>query len=552
MKPSKRATKAALLVLVIAFALGAVRAEAEISADAPEIYEQMAARFHPGATVIRLSLQECVAAAIENNLDVKVESYGPRIGDADVLAEKGVFDPHIFVNATYVNRNDPLPVRVSVATGGLSAVETEQWVISGGLAGAIPTGLTYEALVSSQRTPFSTITDFFQADGEQRLETSLTVTQPLLKNFGIEVNTTGIRVAVKNKEASVYQLEQTVRDVVFEVEQAYWELVFAYENLRVRNRSLQVAQDLLHENRIRLEVGVLPPLAVLQAETGVAVREEEVIVAQSQLQDAKDRLILAVNLFPDKVVWADVEIVPMDEPEVAPPGEQDETMHISEALRNRSELKQLLKQQEAAVLGAKFTKNQLLPTLNLNAKIGFVGLDESFDPTFFSALFGGGPLPPPADRGFDPALDDLFSGDNLQWLIGFTLEIPWGSKTERGNYKASTLVVDQLDASIRNLRSGIIQDVRNALRSVETDWERVVSTRETTQFRRESLEAEKKRFDVGVSTAHDVLEFEEELATAMANEKRSVIDYTISLANLQRATGILLEARNVELTGQWE
>jgi outer membrane protein TolC len=551
MKIFKKSAETILMALAITLALGPGHARAEMEAEAPETYEQMVERFHPGATVLRLSLQECIATAIENNLDIEVETYFPRIGEADLRAAKGVFDPHIFANATYVKRKDPLPVSVSVATGGLTAVETEQWVISGGLTGAIASGLTYEALVASQHTPFSTITDFFQANGEQRFETSLTVTQPLLRNFGAGVNTTGIQVAVKNKEASVYQLEQRVRDVLFEVEQAYWELVFAYENLRVRNRSLQVAQDLLKENRIRLEVGVLPPLAVLQAETGVAVREEEVIVAQSQVQDAKDRLILAANLLPDRITWTDVEIVPMDNPMISPPDVYDHSAEISSALRNRAELKQLLKQQEAAVLAAKFAKNQLLPTLNLNAKVGLIGLDEHFDPAFFSALFGGGPLPPPANRGIDPAVDDLFSGDNFQWLIGFTFEIPWGSRTERGEYKASTLVVDQLDAGIRNLRLGIIQDTRNALRSVETDWERVVLTKETTRFRQESLDAEKKRFDVGVSTAHDVLEFEEEVATARANEERAIIDYTISLANLQRATGTLLEARNVELTGVW-
>ncbi|UCD58457.1 MAG: TolC family protein, partial [Candidatus Hydrogenedentota bacterium] len=349
------------------------------------------------------------------------------------------------------------------------------------------------------------------------------------------------------REASVYQLEQRMLETLFEVEQAYWELVFAYENLRVKMRSLRTAQDLLEENRIRLKVGVIARLAVLQSETGVVVREEEVIVAQSRVEDAKDLLVKVTNLFPEQLIW-DVEIVPTDEPFALPPEEHVERDQISAALTNRPELKQLLKQQEAAQLGVRFAKNQLLPALDLIASVGLIGLDEDFDTSILPRFFAGLPLPPPPDKGIDPAFDDLFSGENFQWMVGFKFELPWGSRFERGQYRAANLQVSQLDAGILNLRQLIIQDTRNALRRVETDWKRVVSTRETTRFRRKSLEAERKKFEVGVSTAHELLKFEEELAGAEAGERRAIIDYNLSLSNLLRATGTLLQVRNVQVT----
>ena len=505
---------------------------------APPSIEDMIEEMSPGAKLLHLSLQDCIAAALKNNLDIEVERYVPRISDAAVRAEEGVFDPHLFFNATYFEGKIPLPVRVAIATGGLTAIETRQWFFTGGITGAIPTGLVYDASITSEHIPFSTIGDFFGANGEQRFEASLTLTQPLLKNFGAGVNTTGIRVAVKNKEAAVYQLEQRILETLFEVEQAYWELVFAYENLRVKNHSLRLAQNLLDENRVRLEVGVLAPLAVVQSETGVAFREEELIVAQTEVQDARDRLIKATNLFPEELIW-DVQIIPDDQPLVTPPGEYREEEQISVAFRNRPELRQLLKHQEAAKLGSRFAKNQLLPTLELSASVGLIGLDDDFDSSFF---------PPPPDKGIDPAIDDLFSGENFQWMVGLKFEFPWGNRSARGRYTAANLQVSQLDASIRNLRQVIIQDTRNALRGVETNWNRVILSRETTRFRRESLVAEKKKFDVGVSTTHDLLEFEEELAAARASEQRAIIDYTISLTNLMRATATLLEARSVRIT----
>jgi outer membrane protein TolC len=270
----------------------------------------------------------------------------------------------------------------------------------------------------------------------------------------------------------------------------------------------------------------------------VAFREEELILAQTEVQDARDRLIKATNLFPEELVW-DVQIIPDDQPLVTPPGEYREEEQVSVAFRNRPELRQLLKHQEAAKLGSRFAKNQLLPTLELSASVGLIGLDDDFGSSFF---------PPPPDKGIDPAIDDLFSGENFQWMVGLKFEFPWGNRSARGRYTAANLQVSQLDASIRNLRQVIIQDTRNALRGVETNWNRVVLSRETTRFRQESLAAEKKKFDVGVSTTHDLLEFEEELAAARASEQRAIIDYTISLTNLMRATATLLEARSVRIT----
>ncbi|MBI4830081.1 MAG: TolC family protein, partial [Candidatus Lindowbacteria bacterium] len=427
-RPCGRAALAFALVLLLATG-GLGLAEDEAAQTQPVEQAQTIERMTSAANVLHLSLQDCISAALKNNLDIEVEKYVPSISDADVQAQKGLFDPHIFFNATYINRMDPLPASVSVATGGLTAVETEQWLLSGGLTGAIVTGLAYEATVSSDHTPFSTITDFFESNGEQRFGTALTVTQPLLKNFGIDVNTTGIRAAVKNKEASVYELELTILTTLFDVETAYWELIFARENLKAKLHSLELAQNLLDENRIRLKVGVIAPLAVLQSETGVAIREQDVILARSRVEDAEDQLIKVTNLFPEQFIW-DVEIVPAYTPGVLPPKQYLEGEEIAAALTNRPELKQLLKQQEAAELNARFTKNQLLPALDLNASIGLLGLDEDFDSSLFTLSSLGLPLPPPPDKGADPAADDLFSGDNLQWTIGFKFELPWGSHTE--------------------------------------------------------------------------------------------------------------------------
>ena len=521
---------------------------AERNAPPPPTIEELIEAMVPGARRLHLSREDCLAAALKNNLDIAVERYVPGISDAEVSIQEGAFDPHLYANATYVDLEIPFPVRISIATGGLNAIEIEQWFITGGITGVRPVGLVYDLGIVSEHTPFSTTNDLFEANGEQKFDFFLTLTQPLLKNFGSDVNTIGIRAAVKNKEASAYQLEQKILETVFEVEQAYWELFFAYEDLRVKSHSLLLAENLLEESKVRLRVGVFPPLAVLQSEAGVAYREEGLIVARGAVEDARDRLIKVTNIFPEQLVW-DVQIVPIDEPNAVIPEDSLEAEQIVVALRNRPELKQLLKQQEAAELGSRYAKNQLLPSLDVNASIGLAGLDDDGDSSAAPLVFMG--LPPLGgmpDKGIDPAFDDLFSGDNLQWMLGFKFEFPWDNQTARGEYTSANLLVSQIDTTIRSLRQLIILDARNAIRGVDTSWKRVLTTRETTKFSRESLVAEIKKYDVGVSTAHDLLEFEEELATARANEQRALVDYTIALSNLMRANATLLEARNVHVT----
>ncbi len=517
-----------------------------VTTPAPALQEADVAPLPEGfswkAELIPLSLQDSICLALTNNIDIETRQYLPRIDLAAIESQKGLFDPHIYANATYVDTTVPLPASTSVQTGGLTAVKAKQWLITGGVTGAIISGLTYDASITSEHTPSSTITDFFGTRGQQRFTVVLTVSQPLLKNFGTDVNMTGIRVAEITKEASVYQLEQTVMDTLFAVENAYWNLVFTYENLRVKLNSLKLSQDLLKENRIRLEVGVVSSLDVLQSETGVASREEDVILAQRAVEAASDTLIALINLYPGESVWSG-QILPTDEAIIAPPAEYVEGQQIALAMKNRPELQALIKQQEAAALQVKYTRNQLLPSLNLNASVGSIGLDYDFNSSFLTET----PVPPFPHTGVDRAFDDLTSGDNLQWGLGLTFEMPLGEHFERGQYKTANLQLSQIDTSIQSLRLTLIQDVRGALRQVQTLWEEVNATHVTTEFRRQSLQAEYKKYQVGATTTFDLLQFENELAVAQALEMVATTQYKTAQANLRRATGTLLDHLNVRM-----
>ena len=157
--------RTALWVLIVLLLPGAGRVTAETVSEPRRSFEELIEEVNPGATLIHLSLQDCIATGLKNNLDIEVEGYFPAINDAVLQSEKGIFDPHLYFNTTYFHGNIPLPTSASIATGGLTGVKVKQWILTGGLAGAIPTGLTYDASILSEHTPFSTTTDFFDADG---------------------------------------------------------------------------------------------------------------------------------------------------------------------------------------------------------------------------------------------------------------------------------------------------------------------------------------------------------------------------------------------------
>jgi len=311
--------------------------------------------------------------------------------------------------------------------------------------------------------------------------------------------------------------------VVRQVEQDYWELVFARQNEQVFRAALKAAQELLASNRAKVEAGVMAEVEVLQAKTGVANQVEEIIVAQKVVRDQEDQLRQLLS--PSEMVLRQtMTIVPTD-----PPQRDYETNTMEEAvdvaLRQRPEILQSQKDIESKHLNTQFAKNQLLPRLEFQGTVGLSGLGRDLGDT----------------------LDRTKSGDFYNAGAGLVLSYPIGNRSAQSQYRRRQLEATQAQISLQNVRRQVIVNTKEAVRRVQTNVKRMETTRTARQLADGQLQAEQERLNLGLSTTRQVLEFQRDLAQARVKELRALVDYNQALANLNRMTANTLQHYHISL-----
>ncbi len=466
-----------------------------------------------GGGAMALSLKESIALALKHNLDIAVEGFNPLLRDQDIISQKSVFDPSAFLEASRVDTR--LPGNFSL--GGIGVNGTSFWEYNLGLRQKIPTGGTYE---------FRFNNEYFS--GSPNVETgfsgqlALTLTQPLLKNFGFEANETGIRIAANNQSISHEQLRLRVSNITTQVQNAYAELVFAIDNLGVQRRSLQLARDLVTLNSARVRAGVAAPVEVTQAEAQEAANVQNVILAEKAVRDAEDTLKVIMNL-PTGADWG-LEIQPTYRLTFEPKSfNLDEA--IRAALENRYEYKSAKLDIRNKDLSVRLTRNQLLPDLALTGSITTNGFGSTYDRN----------------------LNAVTSGDFVSYSVGVVLTVPLGNRAAEASYTSAKLTADQAKTSLKQLELQITQQVREAVRRVEAFAKRVDANRAARALAEEQLRVEQRRLEAGVSTTFNVLSFQRDLSAAEANELRAVADYFEALANFESVRGTVLEANQIEM-----
>jgi outer membrane protein TolC len=388
-------------------------------------------------------------------------------------------------------------------------------------------------------------TDFlFQAlVPEYRSDLNLSLVQPLLKDFGIEIGKSMIKIASLNFKISQSQFKKRVIDIIYEIERLYWNLYFQLEDIEARETALKLAENLLREFRIRIDAGTLAPIEIYQAEAEVAERKQDLIVARDLAKDTEDSLKRALNFYENRRDW-DLVILPADEPR-GDAVKEDLIESLKEAFQYRPDYIQAKLDIESRNIMVKYTKNQLLPRLDLFGSVGTMGLGGRGNP---DALDFTGGDPSAAERfstHWDDVADNLFSGDFYNYTIGLKIEFPLGNRFAKSQYSRAKIEALKALTYLKDIENIIITEVREAVRQVETDQEKILAARATLKFTREKLKAEEKKYDVGLSTTNDLLEFQEDLAQAMSRYARSRSDYEKSIANLSRSKGILLDEYNI-------
>ncbi|OHB99154.1 MAG: hypothetical protein A3G70_03665 [Planctomycetes bacterium RIFCSPLOWO2_12_FULL_39_13] len=473
---------------------------------------------------VSLSLKDSVVFALRNNFDIEISKLNAKKEDYNITAEKAKYDPTMKLAADIQNNEVPISSKL---VGGLETTSISPYVEEGRTADAIiqsmiPTGATVSLEYNifrdfSDPAPFSLINPYYQNYIEAK------ITQPLLKGGGWFYNRSLIYIARNNKKISLAQFKSTAIEVSNTVQEAYWSLVRAIEDLRVARKSLERAEDLLKKNKIQVNTGTLAPIEIIDAEAGVASRVEAIISAGNAVKDKGDELKRIMNLADNEII-SEAEIIPTDKPDFQPKKvEMKDTIKI--AMEKRPELQELHLKTDNAGMEKRRRKNELFPALDFTAGMRYTGLgDELSD-----------------------ANDSTFSEDFQGEFFTVTLAFPIGNRSARSAYNKSKTDERQAGINVKKKELDIVVEVRASVRAVMTNAERVNATVKARELAQRRLEVEEKKYSVGRSTSLEILRAQEDLATAEGNEAKAIIDYEISLGKLEKAKGTILDSYDIKL-----
>ncbi|MGO9087575.1 MAG: TolC family protein [Candidatus Sulfotelmatobacter sp.] len=561
-----------------------------------------------------LSLNDAIALALENNLDIAIARYNLNIADTDVLRARagssilGV--PLGIVQNTPGSGVGGLGTQVGSGTGGTS--------LGAGGAGAGASGLTgstlglgplitsfdpvltgtwqedhFHILPTSPFSPaspqntgtanfayqqgFSWGTNLQVAFNNSRVTsgnqpfTTLSpavnsnfrfqVTQHLLQGFGFPANTRFIRIAKNNRELSDVAFRLQTITTVDQIENMYWDLVYAYENLRVKQESLTFSEKTLSDTKKQVEIGSLAPIEAVRAQSQVAADEQSLTVAKTNLQLEQLLMKNALSRTLHDPVLAGAEVIPTSTMKV-PENEQirpTEDM-VDEALRHRAELVESRIQLNSQELSNKAVRSALLPTLDLYAYYGGYGLGGSQNPANVcidpTSQFGCATATPNPNLGQSPLAPTVSYSGTLNQLInstapdkgmGLQLNIPLRNRAAQAVQIRSELEYRQLQMALQQTENRVTIEVRNAQFGVEQNRASVAAAQAAVDYARQSLDAEQKKYQFGTSTTTAVLQTRSALATAESTLLSATAAYEKSRLELDRATGELLDHAGISI-----
>jgi outer membrane protein len=484
----------------------------------------------PIGPVRRISIEEAVTMALQQNVSLQVQKMNPVISELDIVQSYGTWLPALTSQLRFQSLEQPVAT-ILQAGGGAANFQQDQVVGNIGLEQFLPTGgsytLGYQASRTENNNQFATLNPNTQGN------LTFSFTQPLLANRSIDITRQQILVSKNNLAISEMDFRNSVVSTIRDVKNAYWDLVVAQSALVVQRQTLELSRQTLGDNRKRVEVGTMAPIDIVQAEAEVAANEEVVIIAEQTVAQAQDRL-RALILDPQTAEFWITTFEPADPPSLAT-SPVDVDAAVQKAIANRLDLQQARKTLENNEVRIRYFKNQVLPEVNANVDYGLAGLGG----TVINRQGGGGidPGQPVSTTSipYSEVLRDVFGFAYPTWTASVNLRYPIGRNGNRVNLERQLLQNEQNLLQLRDLERQVVQQVRDLARQVNTNLRRVSSTQAARSLAERRLEAEQKKFGVGLSTTFNVLQAQRDLAEARNNEQRAILDFEKSRVDFEAA-----------------
>ncbi len=463
-----------------------------------------------------MSLDDCIQGALQKNLDLRIARYNPPMAVSDLQSAYAGYDPNFKVAGAH---------DYSMSGGGFNpqigyvpATTSDQNNFNSSLGGLTPWGLNY----SLQGNASDAYGNFPEASSGSA---SISMTQPLLKNFWIDQTRFNVKVAKNRLKYSELGLKQSIMTVVTTVEQAYYNLSYARENITVQEKAVQLAMQLVTENKERVQIGALALLDEKQAEAQAASSQAALIAAQSAL--AVQETTLKQLITDDYAAMEPIDLRPAS-PLTAPVQVFDRQLSWSKGLMDRPDLLQAKLNVEEQGITLKYNYNQLFPELDL---VGTYGQGA-----------GGADI-----SEFSQALNQMAQGSRPFYSYGAQLIFPVGNTGARAAYKKSKLTMEQSVLTLKKLEQTIMATIDNDINQAQSSYEQVAATRAAREYAADALDAEQKKLENGKSTTYTVLQMQRDLTTARGNEIQALATYNTALSQLSLDEGSTLQRLHINV-----
>ena len=467
---------------------------------------------------LKLTLEQCRALTLENNLDLKVQLINPAIAAEKVSEQEAQFEAAFYANSTFSKTDTP----VASFLDEISGSQIEYTNTNLGVQIPMRTGGTITFDMADNRTRTGSPYSVF--DPSYGSHTSVSISQPLLRNAGKRTNTYAICIAQLESQITDARTKLEVIRIIADVDRVYWRLYAARRELEVRKQQYELA-DLLYKQAVRfVNAGEKPQIEITRTEAGMAQQLEAIIVAENNVHDRERDLKQTLNKA-GLDMQSPTVLIPATEPDPVR-YKLDKQKLITTAMENRMEMLELELQIAEDFATVDYRKNQSLPLVTLDYRYNINGLGGSRSDSF--------------DLLFDKRFEDH--------RLGLQLLVPLGNEAAKSRLRQAFYQRMQRLASKDNRETLIKLEVLNAIDQLEANWQRVLASRQTSILDGRLYEAEKRQFELGLGISTEVLEAQTDFAEAQRAEILALSEYQIALVDLAYATGTLLGAAKV----RWE
>lgn len=533
-----------------------------------------------------LSLQDAIALALKNNMDIQVQQYNPWIAETSILRGRAIgavtsFDP-IYQLTTGVNiTNSPVvnPFLSGTGTGGLSAVTAHTFFVDNTYQQSFATGTAFQVTMNGSRSASSASANIFNPSITTTLNVG--VSQQLLRGFGKAYNDRPLFIAEVQKSITDSAFKQSVLTDVTNVEVDYWELVYARENVAVGEEVLAAAQKLLSDDQKQVQIGTMAPLDVTSAESGVASARQTLILDQTTLRQDELLLLSAITKNPmaqvdvngHKVDLASIEIVPTDGmfvPEITENISLDQA--VKEAIADRPDYQEFLLALKGDDVNMKAARNELLPELQLSGNYGWTGLagiqtvsgaviPGTFDAELSEPVvnangavianeFIGVPVTLPSTTsatGLSNAFSDVFTNKFPNYGATLTFQLPIRNRSAQADSIQAILTQRQDLEKLQQEENTVVVDVRNTMIILEQDRAALEAAQAAVKYAQDAVDAEEKKLQFGTSTSLAVVQLQSTLALNAQQLVRAEANLVEAKVEFDRAMARTFAVNNINV-----